>query len=177
MTDLHANGDSNTQQNPLTCSINSATLLSIARAFVTMEETVKKIVEKYQEIQQEIRKLTRSAESLKDSLTLIGYRPEYIHSILLGDGKGQDEKYAEELPFKHSKLVEACKKVLQDHNSDWLTKTQVEYLVSMGGFEFSTRNRKNSVRITLDRLASSGFCEVDHDLHENRYRWKPISSS
>jgi len=163
------------EKNNLTCSTENATVLLIARALATMEETIKKIVEKYQDIQRQIRVLTRSAESLKDSLRLIGYRPEYVGAIL-GEGKSQDERYAEELPFKHATLVQACKQVLRDHSPEWLSKTQVEYLVSMGGFEFSTSNRKNSVRITLDRLASNGFCNIDHDLRENRYRWEPKPS-
>ena len=160
-----------TRKKPLICSIDSDTLLLIARDFAKMEEAVKKIVNKYQEIQRDIRRLTRNAESLKDSLTLIGYRPEYIAAIFAGE-KGQDEKYAEELPFKHTTLVQACKQVLRDHAPEWVNKAQVEYLVSMGGFEFSTRNRKNSVRITLDRLSSSGFCETEHMLgpEGNRYR-------
>ncbi|MGA2876101.1 MAG: hypothetical protein ABSE82_11260 [Nitrososphaerales archaeon] len=151
--------------------MDERTMYVIVRALTKMDATVKKIVEKYQDIQRQIRVLTREAESIKQTLALIGYRPEYLAN-LFGDGiLNEDEKYAETLPFKHSSLVDACKQVLKDHPLNWLSKTQVEYLVTMGGYEFATENSKNSVDVTLRRLGSDGLCQVENNPQGNKYKW------
>jgi hypothetical protein len=136
-----------------------------------MDVAIKRIAEKYAEIQRQIRVLTREAESIKQTMALIGYRPEYLSEVFADSDPSQDEQYAEKLPFKHTTLVKACKQILVDHKFQWLTKNQVEYLASMGGYEFSTDNPKNSVDVTLRRLASHGFCEVENNLQGNKYRW------
>lgn len=93
-----------TTKKRLTCTMDARTMYAIVRGLIKMDATVKKIAEKYQDIQRQIRVLTREAESLKHTLALIGYRPEYIGD-LFGDGVlSQDEKYAETLPFKHTSL-------------------------------------------------------------------------
>jgi hypothetical protein len=136
-----------------------------------MDAAIKKITERYAEIQRQIRILTREAESIKQVMAIAGYRPEYLGEAFPDSGPSKDEEYADNLPFKHETLVNACKKILRDHKFQWLTKNQVEYLVSMGGYEFSTEKRRNSVDVTLRRLASEAFCEVQRSMQGNKYCW------
>ena len=66
--------------------------------------------------------------------------------------------------------------VLEDHRAMdvWLDKGQVEYLLSLGGYQFKAKNPTNSVEVTLRRLASGANpkCEVEKGAgpHGNRYR-------
>jgi len=156
------------EENSLTCKTDHLTMCAVAKALAKMDETIKRIVDRYHEIQRDIRMLQREAQSLRDTLGSIGYKPDYFPVL---DGKDQDEIYARDRPFLESTLVNACRKVLQDNAGGWLTKAQTEYLVSMGGYRFSTKDRKNSVDMTLRRLVSKGLCEVKTDPQGNLYRW------
>jgi hypothetical protein len=154
----------------LTSTRKTRTLYAILRMATVMDVTAKKLVDKLREIRRQISSLQRQADSLKTSLGLIGVRPSTMGEFFAGD---TDEKYAESLPFKNSTLVEACKRILSDYQGDYLDKGQVEYLALVGGYEFSTNDRKNSVDVTLRRLAKAGFCEVKHRIgpEGNEYRW------
>lgn len=138
-----------------------------------MDEAVKKIAERYEEIQRQIRILTKEAQSIKQVMASIGYRPAYLSEAFADSGPSRDEQYAEMHPFKHATLVDACKQTLMDHQHQGLTKNEVEYLVTVGGYEFSTADRKNSVDVTLRRLAKEGFCQVDAKMGPkgNTYMW------
>jgi len=156
------------EENSLTCKTDHLTMCAVAKALAKMDETIQRIVERYHGIQREIRMLQREAQSLRDTLGSIGYKPDYFPVLGAQD---QDEIYAQELPFRNSTLVNACRKVLRDNAGGWITKAQTEYLVSMGGYRFSTKDRKNSVDMTLRRLVSKGLCDVKSNPRGNLYRW------
>lgn len=156
-----------TRRDRLTSTSSWRTLYGVVRLVGIMDAAVKKMVDKLRELQAQITCLQRQAESLKTSLDLIGIRPTTPFV------EPWDEKYAASLPFKKSTLVEACKRILTDHEGDYLNKGQVEYLAVIGGYEFSTADRRNSVDVTLRRLAKGGYCEVERMLgpEGNKYRW------
>jgi hypothetical protein len=62
----------------------------------------------------------------------------------------------------------------KNHPADYLTKTQVEYLAKRGGYKFSTADSKNSVAVTLRRLATEGKIEAQRirGAAGNKYRQK-----
>jgi hypothetical protein len=122
-----------------------------------MDATAKKLVEKMREIQQQIGSLQRRSYALEAALESVGMRIEDD----VPWGESSDEKYAKESPFARTTLVATCKTILVDHAGKELTKSQVEYLAAIGGYKFDAEDSKNSVDVTLRRLAEGGFCDVD----------------
>jgi hypothetical protein len=122
-----------------------------------MDATAKKLIEKMADIQRQIGELRRQSYALSTALEAIGMRVEDDDPFC----DPSDAEYAQNRPFAHTTLVAACKRILRDHRGKTLTKTQVEYLAAIGGYQFETDDSKNSVDVTLRRLADVGFCEVD----------------
>ena len=73
----------------------------------------------------------------------------------------QEAQYARLLPFRNTSLKDACLTVLRDAKPEPLTMSQVEYLVLRGGYNFTTEDTKNSVAITLQRLAGEGLIDAE----------------
>ncbi len=138
-----------------------------------MDATHRRIVDTLIKLQQEIMQLNRKANAIKETLQIIDLRPNYEDEIF----QTKDEEYAEEQPFASLTLVETCRRVLIDHEGKSLTKSQVEYLASMGGYKFSAEDPRNSVSITLQRLADDGFCLVDAKMGPkgNSYMWTRVT--
>lgn len=134
-----------------------------------MDVTAKKLVEKMAEIQRQMLQLQRQSNSLTAALEAIGLRPEDDDPF----SQPTDARYADSLPFARTSLVAACKRILMDHENKSLTKSQVEYLAAIGGYPFSTDDAKNSVDVTLRRLAEQGFCQVERTRGPagNQYQW------
>jgi hypothetical protein len=158
------------QRNVLTCTTHYRTLYEVNRTAREMDATAKKLVEKMAELQREIAQLQRQSNSISTALEAIGMRVEDDDPF----SQPSDAAYAESRPFTHTSLVVACKTILRDHKNKSLTKTQVEYLAAIGGYPFATDDAKNSVDVTLRRLAEQGLCEVDRTRGPagNQYRWK-----
>ena len=121
-----------------------------------MDATAKKLVEKMREIQRQIGSLQRQSYALESTLDAIGMRIE--DDVPWEDS--WDIKYAKNSPFASTTLVATCKNILVDHAGKELTKSQVEYLAAIGGYKFDAEDSKNSVDVTLRRLAEGGFCDV-----------------
>lgn len=152
----------------LTSTTQYRTVYAVARMVGTMDAAVKKMIDKLRDLQGDIARLQRQADSLREALELIGIKPTTGFF-----DEAMDQKYEKSLPFKNATLVDACKRILTDHEGKYLTKGEVEYLAVMGGYEFSTNDRKNSVDVTLRRLVKNGSCEVERMLgpEGNKYRW------
>ena len=105
------------------------------------------------------------------ALKLAGITPE-ISTIASAEDTRETE-YAWREPFKEGTLTEACERVLQDYSSKWLTKSQVEYLITRGGYRSTAKDAKNSVDVTLRRLAENGKCDAKRvrGSRGNTYRW------
>jgi len=157
------------ETNSLTCTSIYRTLYAVRRTVLEMDATQKKLVEKMQELQMWIAAYKQQANAISTALESIGMKVE-------DDGKfdpPHDVFYATDQPFRQGSLVAACKRILRDYDGQSLTKSQVEYLAAIGGFPFSTEDAKNSVDVTLRRLAERGFCEVERTRGPagNQYRW------
>jgi hypothetical protein len=133
-----------------------------------MDATAKKLVEKMASLQKEISSLQIQKNSISTALEAVGLRLEDDDSFC----QPSDAMYANARPFERTSLVAACRRILSDHKSKALTKSQVEYLAAIGGYPFATDDAKNSVDVTLRRLAEQGICEVDRNPSGNQYRWK-----
>ena len=140
----------------LTCTTNARTLSLVNRTIRQMDATAKKLVEKMREIQRQIGSLQRQSYALESTLDAIGMRIE--DDVPWEDS--WDIKYAKNSPFASTTLVATCKNLLVDHAGKELTKSQVEYLAAIGGYKFDAEDSKNSVDVTLRRLAEGGFCDV-----------------
>jgi hypothetical protein len=132
-----------------------------------MDATAKKLVEMLAGLQRQIADLQRQANAVSSVLESLGLRLE-------DDPRNpSDARYAEDRTFAATSLVDACKRILADQAGKYFTKGQVEYLAAIGGYPFATGDQKNSVAVTLRRLADQGFCEVERAGGHtgNRYRW------
>ena len=122
-----------------------------------MDATAKKLVEKMRDIQKQLGSLQRQSYALESTLEAIGMRIE--DDVPWEDS--WDIKYAKDSPFARTTLVATCKQILIDHVGKEMTKSQIEYLAAIGGYQFDAEDSKNSVDVTLRRLAEGGFCDVD----------------
>jgi DNA-binding transcriptional ArsR family regulator len=135
-----------------------------------MDATSRQLMEMLADLRRKIADLERQADSVKTVLESLGYRHRGTDCAW---GDALDVKFAKERPFERGTLADACLKILVEQRiTDYLTKSQVEYLAVVGGFPFSTTNRKNSVDVTLRRLAEQGAIEVERAGGHigNRYR-------
>ncbi len=143
--------------NSLTCTTLYRTLYAVGRTVREMDATQKKLIEKMRDLQMTIAAYQQQATAISTALESIG--------MTVGDdgrySPPHDVHYATDQPFRGTSLVAACKRILMDYDGQSLTKTQVEFLAALGGYPFSTEDAKNSVDVTLRRLAERGFCEVE----------------
>jgi hypothetical protein len=134
-----------------------------------MDETIGELVRKLRQLEIDRANLDADIQSIEKALELIGVKPP-------DDIETEEREYVRKRPFRKMSLVDACLRVLKDSEYEWLTKSQVEYLVSRGGFESSAKDRKNSVDVTLRRLFSEGKCAMEsRGRLGNRYRHKKLS--
>jgi hypothetical protein len=147
----------------------------IAREVWYLDATAKKIVNELQSVERQIRALQTRASSLKDALAVAGLRPDNEDTIF---SSGYEAGYISEQPFVHMSLVDSCKRVLLDYKPTPLLKSQIEYLVRVGGCKFDTEDSKNSVGTTLLRLAENEFCKVERNRgpEGNKYWVEGIAS-
>ena len=141
----------------LTCTACSRTLYDIVRTALEMDATAKKLIEALATARRQIAALEQQARSISAALEAAGLRASELDFTL---GEPRDKTYAETLPFKTISLVNTCKQILYDNQSLPLDKSQIEYLASIGGYPFSTDDSKNSVDVTMRRLAGQGLCEI-----------------
>ena len=123
-----------------------------------MDATAKRMVNMLMDMEREIARLKCAAQPVREILESLGLRSSRFDSFMLDET--HDAKYARELPFAKMTLVDACKQILTDLSSFPLSKSQIEYLATMGGYAFATEDSKNSVDVTMRRLAKDGFCEI-----------------
>lgn len=135
-----AQSDSET---PLTCTDTNGTLS------VQVDSTTQKLLKRLLEIERQTAMLRHERDAITTALSVAGIRPPDAAAQIL-DFK--ESAYLRDQPFKDTPLTDACLTVLRDYAGKWLTSSQVEYLVSRGGYKFSTRDSQNSVSVTLRRL-------------------------
>jgi len=155
------------RHNPLTCSDGIRTL--ILEQGNKVDVTTKRLLKHKRELQMQRASLGRDIDAIDRALTLAGVKlPRDSGAI------PTETEYTLHLPFKQMGLKDSCLKVLQDLPDVWFTKTQIEFLLVLGGCEFNTDDAKNSVDVSLRRLADQNLCLVERSRGSegNRYKHK-----
>ncbi len=133
-----------------------------------VDESLKAIVEKLMDLEAERDRINDDILTIRRTLSLAG-----IDSPLRRMGDFQTERgYKKSRPFAGMALKDACLRVLIDGLGEWFTKSQVEYMLSLGGYESDAKDPSNSVDITLRKLAELDACEVirQRGVLGNKYR-------
>jgi hypothetical protein len=143
-----------------------------------VDATARRLIERLKELSEQRGNLQREERSILTALAVAGVRPE---GILGKEWPGElESNYSNKAQFANKSLREACEIILKDHlknhrtdKTPWLSKAEIEYLIVRGGYKFATSNSKNSVGITLQRMAEEGLIEVQRVRGQqgNRYRW------
>jgi hypothetical protein len=147
-----------------------------------VDATARRLIERLKELSEQRGSLNREERSILTALAIAGVRPQ---GILGKEWPGELEStYSSKAQFANKSLREACEIILKDHlknhridpalhKTQWLSKAEIEYLIVRGGYQFATSNSKNSVGITLQRMAEEKLIEVQRVRGQqgNRYRW------
>jgi len=133
-----------------------------------MDSTVKKLLRKLEEIDLDMMRLKSDRESIVKALGFAGVTPPGPAANI---SREAEARYQGGKPFEAESLGNACLRVLRDHKGAWLTKAQIEYLVTNGGYPFTAKNPRSSVKITLRRLVIDGRCQVRSTPQGNTYGW------
>ena len=141
----------------LICTTSCRTLYEVVRAASQMDVTAKKLVDTLADIRRQIAALQQQANSISTALETAGYRSTDLDRTL---SDPRDKDYAERQPFRNRSLVHTCKQILNENAGMAFTKSELEYLATIGGYPFSTDDSINSIDVTMRRLAKQGFCEI-----------------
>lgn len=143
----------------LTCTSSCRTLYEVLKRLIEMDATAKKMVKMLMDMEREIARLKYAAQPVREMLESLGIRSKQFDNFW-GEETTRDAMYAEELPFRGMTLVDTCKRILADFPTVPMSKSYIEYLSTMGGYPFETEDSKNSIDVTMRRLAKDGFCEI-----------------
>ena len=159
------------RKNRLTSTNGYRTVVHAIGECEKVDATTKNLLRQLQELEREGWRIRDKTRSIHVALKLAGIKPDA--RTLLGGQDSHEYQYAVKQPFAHATLTEACEQVLKDYADNWLTKSQVEYLITRGGYKSSAKDAKNSVDVTLRRLAGDGKCDVKRvrGSRGNTYRW------
>jgi len=145
---------------------NILTCTNATGTFAQVDATAQKLVKRLDELRREQSRINREIQSIETALNVAGIKPDKKHvSTEIG--------YVMTQPFTAVSLPEACLMILRDHREHWLSKGEIEYLIVRGGYKFATKDPKNSVGITLQRMKDEGRCDVQtvRGSRGNLYRW------
>jgi hypothetical protein len=137
-----------------------------------LDETAARLISVLRELERERWRIGGKIEAIKSALRLAGV-PLPAHEAVFRNKT--EFEYTTQQPFANMSLTDACERVVKDHTPEWLSKNQVTELVEMGGCKSDAQATKNSVEVTLRRLASRGRIEIakGKGRYGNRYRWTP----
>lgn len=148
------------REKPLDLYEVSSYSVRIERIAVLVDATARKLVETLGVLRKQIADLQQQERSIKVALESAGIRSQKLGKVGWWEGDCLDDRYALEQPFKDMTLVNTCKKIISDNTTSAFTKDQIEYLAVIGGYPFLTEDKKNSIDVTMRRLASQGFCQI-----------------
>jgi hypothetical protein len=154
----------------LTCTTTNGTIVPVEGSEV--DATTRRLTGRLKELGEQRSAINREERAILTALAVAGVRPE--NEILGKEWAGdREQKYQSNNTFADRSLRVSCEIILKDHKGQWLSKSEIEYLIVRGGYKFSTDKTKNSVGITLRRMAEEGLCEVQRVRGQqgNRYRW------
>jgi hypothetical protein len=153
----------------LTCTIRDGTFIAVDGN--DMDATALKLVQRLNELNEQQGRISLEKKAILRALEIAGVKPQ---GELKGHPGSHETRYRTTGAFKGRSLPASCEIVLKDQKGQWFSKSEIEYLILQGGYEFSTGNPKNSIGITLQRMADDGLCEVQRvrgGQQGNRYRW------
>jgi hypothetical protein len=139
-----------------------------------VDASVKKLLHELRKAEGEKWRAQRRIHSIHTALSILGVKPEACGSML--DEDRYEVEYSAKEPFKGLTLAETCTRILRDYAGKWLTRAQVEYLATRGGYDFSTKDPSNSVDVTLRRMASAGKCEADRVRGSRGSKYRYVAS-
>ena len=157
-------------RNRLTCTTLSRTLYELGRTLLQMDATARTLVAQLVATRRQIAMLNQRANSYTMALEAAGFRSKDLDNVW-ASVPPRDQDYAEQQPFKTKSLVDTCKQILEENGPRPFNKSQIEYLAAIGGYPFSTDDSKNSIDVTMRRLARQGFCEIIRDGGRNGNRY------
>lgn len=163
--------ETNRERNRLTSTNEYRTLGANKKGTREVDATARSLLRQLQELEREDWRIREKIKAIHTALRMAGIKPE-VGEILWGQSPHETE-YAVKEPFAEATLTESCEQVLKDYASHWLTKSNVEYLITRGGYKSSAKDAKNSVDVTLRRIAADGKCEAERarGAKGNKYRW------
>ena len=153
----------------LTCSTGSRTVE--LEQGNNVDATARSLMKQLRELETQKWAISRDIDAINRALTMAGVKP--TREV----GGHQEAEYAVKQPFTEMRLSEACAQILRDYSGQWLTKSQVEYLLVRGGCPFSTDERKNSVDVTLRRLADQNLCMAERAMGSRGNKYRHIEES
>jgi hypothetical protein len=139
-----------------------------------MDATARKLVERMKALEYEKWRVESELESIRTALRAAGVKPEPIQKQIVA----LEPHYVATRMFEHFSLRESCETILEDHRGQWFSKSDIEYLIVRGGYQFRG-DAKNSIAVTLQRMKDAGRCEVvrGRGARGNRYRLPPLGRS
>jgi hypothetical protein len=155
----------------LTCTNEYRIIGQKSKEPIEVDATTRALLRQLQELEREEWRIREKTRAIRMALKLAGITPEI--STIASAEDTQETEYARREPFTEVTLTEACEQVLKDYSQKWLTKSQVEYLITRGGYRSTAKDAKNSVDVTLRRLAENGKCDAKRvrGSRGNTYRW------
>lgn len=161
----------NKTKNHLTCTNEYRIIGHESKEPIEVDATTRTLLRQLQELEREEWRIREKARAIRTALGLAGVAPSL--STIAWAQDTHEAEYARREPFAESALTEACERVLQDYSEKWLTKSQVEYLITRGGYRSTAKDAKNSVDVTLRRLTENGKCDAKRvrGSRGNTYRW------
>jgi hypothetical protein len=128
-----------------------------------MERAAQKLIKEREQLHRQIETLKQRVKTVETALEIIDLRlgsdPKFVEM----------EKTLDNGTFADQSLPDACNVIFAMYEG-WLDKNQMEYLLTLGGYQFEAKDPTNSVDVTLRRMATAGECEADKTIFRNRYR-------
>lgn len=121
-----------------------------------MDPAIQKLVVELISLRRNQMAIESRISTINTALEIMGIKQNGMVEVLLN----LDTQYMDQRPFGSMTITDGCLKILGDHKDFdvWLSKSTIEYLLTIGGLQFKGQDPTNSVDIALRRLAAAGKC-------------------
>ena len=113
----------------LTCTITNDTFVAVNGN--EMDATALRLVQRLKELDEQRSRISRERTAILTALEVAGVKPP---GPAVGYQGSQESSYGIHHPFRGRSLPASCEIVLKDHKGQWLSKSEVEYLILHGGY-------------------------------------------
>src|SRR5271165_1242660 len=111
-------------RNQLTCTNSIDTVVQVDGK-EDVDATARKLVQRMEELERHSWQIQNELRSIRTALAVAGIKPGKFKS----QNGFHESKYVAAEAFKDISLRECCQMILRDHSDDWLSKSQIEYLI------------------------------------------------